>query len=90
MALGLERSGGDATFFVWLRTPGGEDAEAWALRLLDERGIAVAPGPYFGPGGAGHVRVALVPTLRGLRAGGRAAGRVSVATPRLTRRARGP
>jgi aspartate/methionine/tyrosine aminotransferase len=21
----------------------------------------VTPGPYFGPGGAGHVRVALVP-----------------------------
>jgi succinyldiaminopimelate transaminase len=67
LALGLERAGGDATFFVWLRTPGGEDAESWALRLLDERGIAVAPGSYFGPGGAGHVRVALVPTLEACR-----------------------
>jgi succinyldiaminopimelate transaminase len=63
LAAGLERSGGDASFFLWLRVPRGENAEAYALRLLDERGIAVAPGPFFGPGGEGHVRVALVPTL---------------------------
>jgi acetylornithine aminotransferase len=62
LAAGLEPSGGDATFFLWLRVPGGEDAEAYAMRMLDERGIVVTPGPYFGPGGAGHVRVALVPT----------------------------
>jgi aspartate/methionine/tyrosine aminotransferase len=63
LAAGLEPSGGDASFFLWLRVPGGEDAETFALRLLDERGIVVAPGPFFGPGGEGHVRVALVPTL---------------------------
>ena len=63
LAAGLEPSGGDATFFLWLRVPGGEDAEAYAMRMLDERGIVVTPGPYFGPGGAGHVRVALVPGL---------------------------
>jgi succinyldiaminopimelate transaminase len=63
LAAGLQPSGGDASFFLWLRVPGGEDAEAFALRLLNERGIAVAPGPFFGPGGEGHVRIALVPTL---------------------------
>jgi succinyldiaminopimelate transaminase len=63
LAAGLQPSGGDASFFLWLRVPGGEDAETFALRLLDERGIVVAPGPFFGPGGEGHVRVALVPTL---------------------------
>ena len=31
-------------------------------RLLDHHGIVIAPGPYFGPGGEGHVRIALVPT----------------------------
>jgi succinyldiaminopimelate transaminase len=61
--IGLHRSGGDASFFLWLRVPEGEDAEAFALRLLDELGIVVAPGPFFGPGGEGHVRAALVPTL---------------------------
>jgi aspartate/methionine/tyrosine aminotransferase len=67
--LGLERAGGDASFFLWLRVGGRTgpthpgDAEAFALRLLDELGIVVAPGPFFGPGGEGHVRAALVPTL---------------------------
>jgi succinyldiaminopimelate transaminase len=59
---GLRESGGDASFFLWLRTPEGQDAEALALALLEETGIAVAPGTYFGAGGEGHVRVALVPT----------------------------
>jgi succinyldiaminopimelate transaminase len=63
LAAGLEPSGGDASFFLWLRVPGREDAEAFALRLLNERGVAFAPGTFFGPGGEGHVRVALVPTL---------------------------
>jgi len=62
LAAGLQPSGGDASFFLWLRVPDGEDAEAYALRLLDEHGIVIAPGPYFGPGGEGHVRIALVPT----------------------------
>jgi len=65
-AIGLEPAGGDASFFLWLRVPAPDgigDAEAFALRLLDELGIVVAPGPFFGPGGEGHVRVALVPTL---------------------------
>ena len=63
--IGLERSGGDASFFLWLRIGPARsaDAEAFALRLLDELGIVVAPGPFFGPGGEGHVRAALVPTL---------------------------
>lgn len=60
---GLEPAGGDASFFLWMRVAGDGDAEAFALRLLDELGIVVAPGPFFGPGGDGHVRVALVPTL---------------------------
>jgi N-succinyldiaminopimelate aminotransferase len=64
---GLEPSGGDASFFLWLRVPDGGDAEAFALRLLDELGIVVAPGPFFGPGGEGHVRVALVPTVEECR-----------------------
>jgi aspartate/methionine/tyrosine aminotransferase len=60
--IGLRPSGGDASFFLWLRAPEGEDAEAFALRLLDEHGIAIAPGSVFGPAGDGHVRIALVPT----------------------------
>jgi succinyldiaminopimelate transaminase len=63
IAAGLTPAGGDASFFLWLRVPAGENDEGFALRLLHERGIAVAPGSFFGPGGDGHVRIALVPTL---------------------------
>jgi acetylornithine aminotransferase len=60
-AAGLEPAGGDASFFLWMRVPGGDD-EAYALELLD-RGVVVAPGSWLGAGGEGHVRVALVPTV---------------------------
>jgi aspartate/methionine/tyrosine aminotransferase len=60
-AVGFASAGGPATFFLWLTTPEGEDDEACALRLL-EHGVVCAPGSFFGPGGEGHVRFALVPT----------------------------
>ena len=66
LATGLEPAGGDASFFLWLRVPDG-DAEAFAVRMLNELGIVVAPGPFFGPGGEGHVRAALVPTIEECR-----------------------
>ena len=63
---GLEPAGGPASFFLWLRVPGGDD-EAFAAHLLSEHGVVVAPGSYLGRGGAGHVRAALVPTLEECR-----------------------
>jgi succinyldiaminopimelate transaminase len=74
--LGLRPSGGDASFFLWLRVPEGEDAEVLALRLLDDHGVALAPGSIFGPAGEGHVRIALVPTPEDCR---RAAERLASA-----------
>jgi LL-diaminopimelate aminotransferase len=55
----------DASFYLWVAVPGGDD-EAYALRLLEE-GIVVAPGRSFGSGGEGYVRVALVPGLEECR-----------------------
>jgi acetylornithine aminotransferase len=59
-ARGLRHAGGDATFFLWLDA--GPDADALAARLLDA-GVVLAPGSFFGPAGAGYLRLALVPTL---------------------------
>jgi acetylornithine aminotransferase len=59
---GLRLAGGDATFFCWMAVPGGDD-EAYAGALLDELDLVVAPGSYLGDAGAGHVRIALVPTV---------------------------
>ncbi len=40
-------------------TRAGADTYAFARRLVAERGVAVAPGEAFGPGGAGLVRLSL-------------------------------
>ena len=53
-----------ASLYLWAEVPesyGGDD-EAYAIKLL-EKGILVAPGSSFGPGGEGYFRVALVPKL---------------------------
>jgi succinyldiaminopimelate transaminase len=57
---GLRSAGGDATFFLWLDA--GPDADPLAQRLLED-GIVLAPGSFFGPAGAGYLRLALVPPL---------------------------
>jgi len=61
-AAGLEHVGGDASFFLWMRVPDGDD-EGLATRWL-EHGVVAAPGSYLGPGGEGHLRFALVPTVK--------------------------
>lgn len=60
---GLEVSGSQATFYVWVRAPGGDDA-AYAEALLAHR-VIVSPGRVFGPGGRGWLRLALVPPVAG-------------------------
>jgi aspartate/methionine/tyrosine aminotransferase len=46
-------------FYLWVPAPGGD---AWALtrRLAEEAGAVVSPGEFYGPEGAGHVRIAVV------------------------------
>lgn len=49
----------DGTFYLWAPAP---DGDAWALahRLAATGGMVVAPGEFYGPAGAGHVRIAVV------------------------------
>ena len=61
-ALGLRHVGGDATFFLWLA-----GADPGLHERLLERGVVLAPGEFFGAGGEGHLRLALVPTLEECR-----------------------
>jgi succinyldiaminopimelate transaminase len=63
---GITVSGSEATFYLWFAAPGGDDA-AYAEALLRHRVIA-SPGRAFGPGGAGWLRLALVPSVEGCRA----------------------
>ena len=55
----------EATFYLWLAAPGGDDV-AFVERLL-RIGLTMLPGSFLGAAGAGFVRVALVPTLAGCR-----------------------
>ncbi len=57
-------TGSQATMYMWLAIPRGENAEgseAFAERLL-EHGVLVTPGSYLGAAGEGYVRLALVPS----------------------------
>jgi len=54
-----------ATHYLWARLPEGRAAEPFARKLLDEVGVVVAPGTFFGSRGEGFVRVsATAPTDR--------------------------
>jgi succinyldiaminopimelate transaminase len=65
--VGLELEGGDATFFLWVRVPTGQGTDEEYARRLLEHGIVTIPGSYFGKGGAGFIRLALVPDLETCR-----------------------
>ena len=63
----------DGAFYLWIdvRDRCHGDVEEWALQLLREQRVAVAPGTAFGPAGQGWARVSLATEsddlLEGLR-----------------------
>jgi len=64
---GLDAAVPQGGFYLWVPVPaamagGGDDGGAWALAraLAETAGVLVSPGDFFGPGGAGHVRIAVV------------------------------
>jgi succinyldiaminopimelate transaminase len=62
---GLAAYPSSATFFLWVAAPGGDDgacAERWFAA-----GVLPMPGSWLTEGGAGHLRLALVPTLEDCR-----------------------
>ena len=65
----------------------GLSGEAFALRLLEERGVAVMPGESFGAAAAGHVRIALTAEDAALEAAlGRLAAMADALSPQAPRR----
>ena len=50
----------EAGLYLWAAHP---DHDCWeSVRVLSEIGILVSPGEFYGPAGAGHIRVALTAT----------------------------
>ncbi len=59
-AAGWAVTGSEAGLYLWASHP---DLDCWAsVERLAGLGILVAPGAFYGPAGAGHVRVALTAT----------------------------
>jgi aspartate/methionine/tyrosine aminotransferase len=57
--MGVDAPMPHGAFYLWAPVP---DGDAWALarRLAEAGGALVSPGEFYGPDGAGHVRVAVV------------------------------
>ena len=56
----IEHAHPQGAFYAWVRIAGfAADARKFALRLLVEREVAVAPGSAFGPSGEGWIRLSL-------------------------------
>ncbi|NHA68248.1 pyridoxal phosphate-dependent aminotransferase [Phycicoccus flavus] len=65
-------------FYVWVDVSelSGGDVEAWAVRLLEEHLVAVAPGTAFGHGGEGWVRLSLATSTGDIEQGIERIGRM--------------
>lgn len=69
---GVEYLRPSGAFYLWVSIAGrGGDSRMFALDLLRERGVAVAPGTAFGPSGEGWVRLSLATDLDLLLEGAR-------------------
>ncbi len=57
--LGLDVDLPRGGFYLWVAAP---DGDAWGLteRLAERAGVVVSPGEFYGPDGAGHIRIAAV------------------------------
>ena len=65
--LGLEASRPSASLYIWARVPDNWTSEAFALAVLQQTAVAVAPGSFFGQGGEGYMRFSITAPAERLR-----------------------
>jgi len=58
-AVGIHARKPEASLYVWAPVPEGYTSDDFATRLLEEKGVSVAPGTVFGAHGEGYMRVSL-------------------------------
>jgi len=58
-AVGIHARKPEASLYVWAPVPEGYTSDGFATRLLEEKGVSVAPGTVFGAHGEGYMRVSL-------------------------------
>ena len=61
---GVRVAAPSGSFFAFFTVDGVSDSAAFALQLLRERGVALAPGSAFGPGGESALRLCFASTER--------------------------
>jgi LL-diaminopimelate aminotransferase len=67
-AIGLETPYPQATLYVWTRLPEGQrDSRAFSIKVLDQVGVWLTSGVFFGQGGEGYVRTSLTEPTERLR-----------------------
>jgi succinyldiaminopimelate transaminase len=60
---GLQVDHSEAGLYLWSRPAGDDGGDCWrTVSDLADLGILIGPGAFYGPEGAGHVRVALTAT----------------------------
>jgi len=67
-ASGLDAPWPQGGFYLWVPVPAAFAGGGWGLteRLATEGGLLVSPGEFYGDGGAGFVRVAVVQPMERL------------------------
>ncbi|MFN2271704.1 MAG: aminotransferase class I/II-fold pyridoxal phosphate-dependent enzyme, partial [Anaerolineae bacterium] len=65
--VGMEAVRPRATLYVWARVPRGWESETFAQVLLEQTGVAIAPGLFFGPAGEGYVRFSVTASTERVR-----------------------
>jgi LL-diaminopimelate aminotransferase len=72
-SVGMQHSIPQATLYIWATLPDStarskdQTSEAFALKLLNETGVALAPGSFFGAAGEGYVRVSVTASTEQIR-----------------------
>lgn len=67
-AIGLDAPCPQATLYVWARLPEGyQDSLAFSRQVLDQTGVWLTSGIFFGPGGEGYIRATLTLPTETLR-----------------------
>jgi LL-diaminopimelate aminotransferase len=63
--IGIRADSPKASLYIWTPVPQGYTAEVFADSVLDQTGVCVAPGTFFGNEGEGFVRISIAtPTER--------------------------
>jgi len=60
-----------ATFYFWIRTPGGIKSIDFCRLLLEEIGIVATPGVGFGEQGEGYFRLSITTETENIKEAGR-------------------